>query len=98
MMLLLKLLVELWQVVVGGGATKMNEDHQSCGGSRYTPLRGGDGDGYTLVDEDTRRHEDVPYVLGRCSIVGTSKGYQAFFKDLRAFCSCWYEEEENINF
>ncbi|MCD9645426.1 hypothetical protein HAX54_034310, partial [Datura stramonium] len=68
-----------------GDATRTDDDHHSYSGG-YTPLDaggvddvGGVGDAagaggrYTLVVEEVRRQEDTPYMLGRSSVVGTSK-------------------------
>ncbi|MCE3216826.1 hypothetical protein HAX54_008312, partial [Datura stramonium] len=77
-----KVINEIMANYAVGDATRTDDDHHSCG-SGYTPLdAGGAGDTgdasgaggrYTLAAEEVRRQEDTPYILGRSSVVGTSK-------------------------
>ncbi|MCD7467269.1 hypothetical protein HAX54_004598 [Datura stramonium] len=56
-----------------GDATRTDDDHHNFGGG-YTPLdAGGAGRKYTLTFDEVRHQEDTPYMLGRSSVVGTSK-------------------------
>ncbi|MCD7463718.1 hypothetical protein HAX54_051214 [Datura stramonium] len=87
-----KVINEVVASYAAGDAIRTNDDHHSCG-DIYIPLDvGGDGDPggvgdgdaggasgrYTPATEEVRRQEDTPYMLGRFSVVGTSKDTKPF--------------------
>ncbi|MCD7468262.1 hypothetical protein HAX54_006278, partial [Datura stramonium] len=94
-----KAIYEVVASVASGGATRMDEDHQSWVVVVLVMLMVTFGDvdgiggdvGYTPLSKDVRRYEDTPYMLGKCSTacVDTSKVHS---------CACEYHKcNKNMN-